>query len=99
MENSVPARPIDVPRRKAYIDTCDEDWRTQYRILRCMVLPPAKELRNAVDLISHLQVRLGDGKQCILVLIGATPEGVPDARTFRAVASDSNRVSATESPF
>jgi hypothetical protein len=51
MENSVPARPIYVPRGKTHIGTCDEDRRTQHRILIRIVLQPSEELRNAIDLI------------------------------------------------
>jgi len=50
MENSVPARPVD-ERGKTHIGTCEEDRRTQHRILIRIVLPPSEELRNAVDLI------------------------------------------------
>ena len=51
MENSVPARPVDVQRGKTHIGTCDEDRRTQHRILIRILLPPSEELRNAIDLI------------------------------------------------
>ncbi len=50
MENSVPARPVYV-RGKTHIGTCDEDRRTQHRILIRIVLQPSEELRNAIDLI------------------------------------------------
>src|SRR5258708_28778769 len=50
MENSVPARPVYV-RGKTHIGTCDEDRRTQHRILIPIVLQPSEELRNAIDLI------------------------------------------------
>jgi hypothetical protein len=51
MENSVPARPVYVPRGKTHIGACDEDRRTQHRILIRIVLQPSEELRNAIDLI------------------------------------------------
>src|SRR5258707_12767556 len=51
MENSVPARPVYVQRGKTHIGTCDEDRRTQHRILIRIVLQPSEELRNAIDLI------------------------------------------------
>src|SRR5258706_10502239 len=41
MENSVPARPVYVPRGKTHIGTCDEDRRTQHRILIRIVLQPS----------------------------------------------------------
>src|SRR5216684_2123892 len=49
MENSVPARPVYVQRGKTHIGTCDEDRRTQHRILIRIVLQPSEELRNAID--------------------------------------------------
>jgi hypothetical protein len=51
MENSVPARPVDVLRGKTYIGTCDEDRRTRHQILIRIVLQPSEELRNTIDLI------------------------------------------------
>jgi hypothetical protein len=52
MENSVPARPIYVPRGKTHIGTCDEDRRTQHRIDIGFVRGvPIEELQQGVDLI------------------------------------------------
>ena len=51
LENSVPARPVDV-RGKTHIGTCDEDRRDKGDlILIRILLPPSEELRNAIDLI------------------------------------------------
>ncbi len=41
MENSVPARPVYVQRGKTHIGTCDEDRRTQHRILNARLLTDA----------------------------------------------------------
>src|SRR6266849_1809741 len=52
MENSVPARPVYVPRGKTHIGTCDEDRRTQHRIDIGFVRGvPIEELQQGVDLI------------------------------------------------
>jgi len=40
-----------VQRGKTHIGTCDEDRRTQHRILIRIVLQPSEELTNAIDLI------------------------------------------------